>query len=138
MPVISPIALNQRMFYYFLNLEADHDWSGTVLAKWKQMVTPQYLRKNRFRIPIVKNGGWHFSYMGGAEKVMNKLNSIVDGHPCNSLEEAVVGIEECIKSGKEVLVHGGKESYHLIDKKELHLNPEILEYIEKKYSYLFR
>ena len=43
---------------------------GITITKWRR-----YLRNER----IIRNGGWHFSYLGGADVVAEKLKSIVEG-----------------------------------------------------------
>lgn len=135
----TPIVLEQRMFYFYMNLESEKKWYGTVIAKWGGWETPQMLRLLRSRIPIIPNAGYHFSYMGGAERVMTKLNSIVDGHDCDNLESVVKGIEECIEGKKETLVHmNGGDRYTLIDKESLGLEEHIMEHVESHYSNFFK
>jgi beta-1,4-mannosyl-glycoprotein beta-1,4-N-acetylglucosaminyltransferase len=78
-------------------------WAGPVVISYKNFVRPQRLRKvsnkmnsnnmavvkNRFRriaksiveplyrheINLIKDSGWHFSYLGGAEKIIEKLEA---------------------------------------------------------------
>jgi hypothetical protein len=47
--------------------------------------SPQYFRKRRNKLPRILNGGWHFSWMGGKEKVRQKLVSVVEGRSDGAL-----------------------------------------------------
>ena len=54
-------------------------WHGTVALPRRMLTTPQAARNARgdYRVfpQVVKPGGWHFSYLGGIEKVRAKLES---------------------------------------------------------------
>jgi len=74
------VTLQQNFHYYYFDWISNGFWLGTLLVKRKNLTTPQSLRNNRFFFPRIENGGWHFSYMGGVDRVINKMNSIVDGN----------------------------------------------------------
>lgn len=92
----------QNMYYYFcncINISEDDYWYGSVMTHFNNFATPQDYRqvaimKNRRdikkrlklkqeitqklgnqEIVVVENGGWHFSYSGGVEKIIEKLES---------------------------------------------------------------
>ena len=75
-----PLAMAQDFFYYYFDLVSKATWQGTILTKRKNLTTPQELRNLRNLLPRVVDGGWHFSYMGGVERVIDKMTSIVDGN----------------------------------------------------------
>ena len=56
-------------------------WQGTIVMTYEKMKahSPQYFRQRRNKLPRIENGGWHFSSMGGKEKVRQKISSIVEG-----------------------------------------------------------
>ena len=58
--------------------------------------------KNKFlnnrEIKIIKNAGWHFSYLGGMERVIEKRNSLA--HSENSIEE-IMNNEKMINDMKK-------------------------------------
>lgn len=67
--------LEQRQFYYFLNCmsESHPIWLGTRATFYRDFSSAFDLRRwEGHRVP---NAGWHFSYMGGAERVRQKLAS---------------------------------------------------------------
>jgi beta-1,4-mannosyl-glycoprotein beta-1,4-N-acetylglucosaminyltransferase len=66
---------NQTTYYYYLNLLKETEWKGTRMGRYRNLKYYSFneLRGNpQHNIP---NGGWHFSYMGGAEKVKYKIES---------------------------------------------------------------
>ena len=77
---ICPIVMSQKVHYYYFDWIADVTWSGTILTKYKNLTTPQELRNLRSFLPCIWDGGHHFSYMGGADRVIDKMISIVDGN----------------------------------------------------------
>lgn len=75
----SPIALEQNFHYYYFDWISKETWYGTILVKRKNLTTPQELRNLRMKLPFLREGGWHFSYMGGAARVVEKIKAIVEG-----------------------------------------------------------
>jgi beta-1,4-mannosyl-glycoprotein beta-1,4-N-acetylglucosaminyltransferase len=73
----TPYAFSQRVFCYYLNYQISNDWRGSVAVRADQLhyLAPQFLRDIRNYIPSVINGGWHFGYLGGAEKIKLKIES---------------------------------------------------------------
>ena len=88
------VLFQQDMMYYKFNLKLDNfRWIGSKACKFKFLKSPQWLRdiKNRkfkwWRIDtlfskrkyqnlkIIKNGGWHFSYLKTPEAIEKKLKS---------------------------------------------------------------
>lgn len=81
-----PIQLLQKQFYYYLNEKAEmlstHPdfkaypiWTNTRLGKFsdiKHQTMDEYRRNGYY--PIIEDG-WHFSYLGGTDKIIHKLES---------------------------------------------------------------
>ncbi len=74
------IVMEQSFHYYYFDWVSKATWQGTILTKRKNLTTPQALRNLHDVLPRVVNGGYHFSYMGGADRVIDKMTSIVDGN----------------------------------------------------------
>lgn len=73
------IGLHQRLFYYYLNLEIVNQppWVGTRIVRYadiNQNFTP-YIIRHSIPNKVIQNGGWHFSFMGGAERIREKIFS---------------------------------------------------------------
>jgi beta-1,4-mannosyl-glycoprotein beta-1,4-N-acetylglucosaminyltransferase len=76
---------SQDFYYYFLNFKTHISWNGSQFIRGQMYidgVTPQSVRQNRKKKKCIMNthGGWHFSYMGGSQAVITKINSIVEGY----------------------------------------------------------
>ncbi len=54
-------------------------WKGSVMVDFKDFKTARLTRKKRGKIGEeilqIEEGGWHFSFLGGHEKVLSKLNA---------------------------------------------------------------
>jgi beta-1,4-mannosyl-glycoprotein beta-1,4-N-acetylglucosaminyltransferase len=86
------VIFEQKMFYYKLNLlYEDFKWLGTKAVKYKNFLSPQWLRNIKGRkypvwrldtlfskkkysnLLFVNNGGWHFTCLRTAEELETKL-----------------------------------------------------------------
>lgn len=102
-----------RHYYYYLNgLEVEKSnhtapawWNGTVMCKYKDFVSVQKLRvqreTNKYKTGIlIEDAGWHFAYLGGVEKIIQKIDSYAHTeHNLNNFKNPD-HIKEIIKSGK--------------------------------------
>lgn len=70
-----PTAFHQRMSCYYLNCLSSQDWCGTTMCLKKQLKSPQELRDRRYKMARIEDGGWHFSYLGGAERIREKIRA---------------------------------------------------------------
>lgn len=70
----------QTLHYYYFDWISRDIFQGTVLVKRKNLPSPQHMRNLRNHLPRVTEAGYHFSYMGGIDRVINKINSIVEGN----------------------------------------------------------
>lgn len=75
---LSPISFHLRSYLYYFDLKSDLPCEGTSLCKFKHLSSPQTLRNVRKGLPRIQNGGWHFSYMGGIETVIAKMQAAVE------------------------------------------------------------
>jgi len=63
---------------YYLNTVKAEPWFGTRCATGNEILgglTPNTMRKIRKHRPIVKDGGWHFSFVGDPEFIASKLKA---------------------------------------------------------------
>ena len=77
---LGAIAMEQKVCAYYFDYTNSEPWYGTILTKRKNLTMPQMLRDLRNILPRADRGGYHFSYMGGVDRVINKMTSIVDGN----------------------------------------------------------
>ena len=69
--------LNQNMYCYYLNVLKEKNWFGSRIlnyGKLKNLSLNEVRGDNGLSIEL-KNGGWHFSFMGGKEMVKKKITS---------------------------------------------------------------
>lgn len=138
-------------------------WYGPIMADFKYLKTPQKWRDicvnlmgvyhpnplyqiygflyynllkvfNRNPIHVIKDGGWHFSYLGGIEKIIEKIESF--HHTEFNAEEYKNPdkIEKAINEGKDIF--GRNLQYQFVK-----LDSTFPEYIlnnEKKFNHLIR
>lgn len=71
-------ALSQDLYYYTLNYKANQPWDLAKLIDYKTYKTfnsPQIIRSKLLDLPRIKNGGWHFSYFGNIDFIVNKIRN---------------------------------------------------------------
>jgi beta-1,4-mannosyl-glycoprotein beta-1,4-N-acetylglucosaminyltransferase len=108
----SPVALSLLFHYYFMNCQnsgVERWWNGSIISTGKQFkgLSPQILRDNRNNYPVIKKAGWHFSYLGGLEKIKYKLRSFA--HTEFNKEEYLQDehILQSLEEGKDILKRPG-------------------------------
>jgi beta-1,4-mannosyl-glycoprotein beta-1,4-N-acetylglucosaminyltransferase len=69
--------LLQDCFYYYINLLAHTNWYGNYVVRYSDTkgVSLTHLKNKRVNFNKIENGGWHFSFMGGKDRVIKKLES---------------------------------------------------------------
>jgi len=77
---IPRLVLCQRFFYYNFRCEnkdkfRNNKSRNTIAITYQNLkkVSPQYLRGRRGTIHRVYNGGWHCSYFGNSQQIINKI-----------------------------------------------------------------
>ena len=138
-----PIAMNQYFHWYYLDwLNTGVLWQGTILTKRKNLSTPQDLRNARVILPRILDGGWHFSNMGGVERVIKKMTSTVES------DEAVVKsngkildenhIRNCLKNGLDIWDRGRSDFVTLEHRDISNIKLPYLKEFVKRYPYFLR
>ena len=97
----------QDLFYYKFNLKSNLKTIGTRLCKKKYLVSPQQLRdlypkrklfyNLRNFIKIIKNGGWHFSYLKSMRGISKKLNQFAHREYNQSKFKSYLNIKKAIE-----------------------------------------
>jgi beta-1,4-mannosyl-glycoprotein beta-1,4-N-acetylglucosaminyltransferase len=82
------IALEMPIYFFHLNRKTQTGetwggglWYGTVATTFSvfSKYDAQHFRDLRSIAPRIYNGGWHFTWMGGRDKVRQKMISVVEG-----------------------------------------------------------
>ena len=136
------VAMAQTFHYYYFDWVSQGTWQGTVLAKRKNMTTPQELRWLRNRAPRVSGGGWHLSYMGGADRVIEKMTSIVDGNELvvKSSENLTdrKHVEEAMAKGTDIYNRQGRQETQFLPYDVRNIKLPCLDEFLKKYPHFLR
>ncbi len=107
------VVFEQYMFMFYFNMISTSKktnefdlWPGTVMTKFKNISTLNEVRMKRdhkntqaIRLPY---SGWHFSYMGGVEKIITKLESYAHNEFNNEEFKSVDRIQQIISKGEDL------------------------------------
>jgi beta-1,4-mannosyl-glycoprotein beta-1,4-N-acetylglucosaminyltransferase len=97
--------LEMQFHYYFFNCIGvglfNSKWYSSYLARISYIQKNQNLSNTRVHIksPIIGNGGWHFSYLGGAERVSGKINSFAHQETNTPEINNLLHLKRCINLG---------------------------------------
>lgn len=98
-----PVTMVQYLFYYHVNCLQNQLWSGSILATYPYYGTPQQLRnRSRRGENAVSNGGWHYSYMGGPQRIKEKVDNIAESHLIINQVGGVEQITERVNTQKDL------------------------------------
>ena len=118
-----PIVIQQEPHPYYMNMKEDFNWYGSIICKYKNITLPQQLRNINKNIPYIKNGGYHFSYLGGKQAILKKLTSIIEGQSF-IVPKKEMNIEEyvsyCLENGIDIW--NSKNRFYMIDEKTIELS----------------
>ncbi len=63
----------QSLYRYFLNCRSNHVSFGSRMARYRDFSCAEEMRHSGYK--TVKDAGWHFTYMGGGERIVDKLRA---------------------------------------------------------------
>lgn len=67
--------LRQIVYAYFLNNKSDERWAGTFMAQYKNIKDECINHLRSGSLDKIKDGGWHFTSIGGVEEMKRKIES---------------------------------------------------------------
>lgn len=108
--------LEMQMHYYFMNCKgvgADNKlWHQGFVANVSTInQTPGGLSHLRVHepMPVIQNGGWHFSYLGGAERVSQKIHAAAHSETNRPEINNLIHLQRCLDLGIDHLARPGYE-----------------------------
>lgn len=122
----------QKMFYYKINLLKELNWSGTKACSFEVLkkISLNDLRQNKYTDEIIKNGGWHLSFMGGTNRIIEKIEAYAHQEFNNSFIKG--NLSNNIKNNKDLF-------FRDCEMREINVNEEypseMIEFINQKYNY---
>lgn len=130
-----PVTMIQHLYYYHVNCLQNQPWCGSVLATYPYYGSPQDLRNYaRTGQNAVRNGGWHYSFMGGAERIVQKVNNIAESHLIIREVGSIESIQDKINTQTDLW--NRTEDYaqkRLVNIHENDLAPKCIDEFIKKY-----
>lgn len=124
---------NQIVYSMFLNLRSSESWSGTYCGKYSHIKKSTLNHLDNPGITdckFVDNGGWHFTFQGGIDMILNKIENY--GHQEVNNQWIKSNIPEKFQGGTDIL---NRNYQYYIDDKEL---PEFLKMNKEKYLRYFK
>ena len=70
--------MDQKISYYFINCLADAPWRLAFIASYHNIKNKDLSKIRNTKVNsrmIIPNGGWHFSYMGGVDGIIKKIEA---------------------------------------------------------------
>ena len=142
---MSIVSFRQRFFYYFLNglcVEKTNaskmsPWMGTTACRYEGFIGAEKMRKTKGRNKLVlDDAGWHFSYLGGPEKIAYKIESFSHSEYDNSNIKDKTRIMNRIENGMDLFDRPNrpKQVYVEIDESF----PEYLKNNIEKFKHLIK
>jgi beta-1,4-mannosyl-glycoprotein beta-1,4-N-acetylglucosaminyltransferase len=150
-------------YFNCINATDKYAWNGPVIVPMKNLGQPQDLRemsmqmmalfnpdfKRRYyyrlrkflgidhkgrKVKFIENGGWHFSYLGGVKKIIQKLEAFAHSEYNKPEYKDPEKIEQAIHNGEDIFGRGFKYRFVNLD----HTFPDyILKNKEKFSEYIF-
>jgi len=125
----------QKLTYYYVNCLKEQEWKGTYFIKNKNLTKEkiQTLRNNRCGLPIYIKGGWHFSWLGNKDKIIEKFQCIAE-HDIIDQHATEENIKDCLENVKDLF---GRDGYYghikiiTLDNNQFQFPLKIKEYIAK-------
>ena len=117
-------------------------WHGTKICKKKYLKSPDWLRglkiKNypwwrfdKLNVPyIIKNGGWHFSFLYNIDGMIKKISSYQHSEFDNNLIKDPKVLQHKINSGQDIFNRGFKFNKIILN----HQFPKYLLENQEKFS----
>nr|BFD66738.1 benzoate transporter [Bdellovibrio sp. HAGR004] len=115
----------QKMFYYYVNCfvydynepieycaEGYMPWHGSIAVHYKDFTNFEDLRTSRnqkkTKRSFIENGGWHYSWLGGVDRVLQKLDAYSHQEHNTEANRSPERIRELISSGGDLFGTGIK------------------------------
>jgi beta-1,4-mannosyl-glycoprotein beta-1,4-N-acetylglucosaminyltransferase len=102
--------LEQDIFYYNFNCKFDGSWYHPKIMNYKTLLDCGDPESARFSMcPTISNGGWHLTYFGDVDFIVNKIKNFSHTEYNNETYLNKSQIENCIKENKDLFLREGME-----------------------------
>jgi beta-1,4-mannosyl-glycoprotein beta-1,4-N-acetylglucosaminyltransferase len=121
----------QKTYYYYINYLKDLNWKGSRLGKYKDLKDYSFNQLRAQDNYEFQDGGWHFSFMGGTERVKTKIKSY--SHQELNTDYILNSIESNMEHAIDPFFRGTLTKVEVDD-----TYPNYLKNNLEKYSYLVK
>jgi beta-1,4-mannosyl-glycoprotein beta-1,4-N-acetylglucosaminyltransferase len=131
------VVCEQLMSYYFLNMRSDTTFQGTRITTVKGLRDhcSWSMEKLRYaRGPVLSPGGWHFSFMGGVQRIQQKLQSYAHTEYSGPKWSSEAYITRMVTSALDLFNREIKWSIVPIDKSF----PLVVQYRQDEFAHMIR
>lgn len=128
---IGILVLKQPMYYYYVDWLRDSHWMGSRIATYRLVKGNSLNELRAYNQGYVPNGGWHFSYLGGPDRVRQKLEAFSAQELVNETVLRTVG--ERMAEKKDLFLRGPER----IAKVGIDGHPKYLLENKHKFAHLF-
>ena len=93
----------QTVYNYYLNNRSDEYWTGTIGTKYKNIGSSSINKLKHSRgkqYTLINNGGWHFSYQGGIDRIESKIESY--GHQENNTNAVKSKLKQKLEKNTDI------------------------------------
>jgi len=113
-----------KLFYYYFNCRANREaYKATAFCRYKDFTTIKNLRRPGKKLNVVKNGGWHFSYLMSPEKIAEKIESFSHTEYDSEYFKDPDRILKCMEAGVDLYERKGKLKFRFVA-------PDVPKYVE--------
>ena len=123
--------LKLTVYSYFLNNRSDEKFAGTIVTRYINIKNACLNHLRSLELKYLDNGGWHFTNMGGLEKVRDKLNASYTEESYNT-KDVQLKLEDRINQNTDYI---GRKFKFTIDETGL---PSYILDNKDKYRNLFK
>lgn len=123
----------KNMIYHINNENVTEKWFGQFISKYKNIKDSSCMitRNLRTEFEMVENGGWHLTFMGGKNRIVEKIKSW--GHQEYNNPQIINSVDYMLNSGMDVLHRNISFVKHEIED----LYPKkVVDLVKEKYDYL--
>jgi beta-1,4-mannosyl-glycoprotein beta-1,4-N-acetylglucosaminyltransferase len=138
----SIVSFKQKLYYYYINGlcmkgSVTEPWWGTTACLYKRYPGAQNMRNTKASNKnVINDGGWHFSYIGGADSIALKIESFSHAEFDNEAVKDRNRLNKVIESGMDLFERHDKprQTYIQLDQSF----PRHLLNNKEKFSHLIK
>ncbi len=97
--------LDQKFFYYFINCLASVPWDLAFISSYHSVKNNNLTKLRKTKVKpnkIIRNGGWHFSYLGGVEQIISKIEAFAHADLNTEQYKNKDWLMNCITKGEDL------------------------------------